>query len=263
MTGYALDNSWDKARRRLSLLEQQLDPMTKRRFLSLGLTQGATCLEIGAGGGSVARWLSEHVGPTGKVVATDINTALLENLSAPNLEAWQHDILAEDLPIGHFDFAHTRWLLHHLPDPEIAIDRMIASLKPGGWLLLEEVDFFPVHASHQSDYRDFMVALTDTVVKASGRDCFWARVLPEIVAKRGLAEMGGEGDFSLLRGGSPVSEFFSLTAEQMRERMLSSGAISAEKLDRALALLALPEFWAFGGGGIAVWGRRPAIMAPS
>ena len=43
---------------------------------------------------------------------------------------------------------------------------MISALRPGGWLLLEEVDFFPVHASDNSDYRDFMTALVNTVVRA-------------------------------------------------------------------------------------------------
>jgi hypothetical protein len=74
----------------------------------------------------------------------------------------------------------------------------------------------------------------------------------------GLQEVGGEGDFSVLRGGSPVAEFFTLTAEQMRERILASGDLSEARLDEALALLKSPDFWAFGGAGVAVWGRRPA-----
>jgi SAM-dependent methyltransferase len=257
MSGYALDNSWEKAKRRLALLEQYLDPMTKRRLGALGVREGSRCLEVGAGGGSIALWLSEEVGASGSVVATDINVALLQELSRPNLENRQHDILKEP-PEGLFDVVHCRWLLHHLPTPDVAIEHMVRALRPGGWLLLEEVDFFPVHASESSDYRDFMVALTDTVVKASGRDCFWARALPRIVAETGLVQIGGEGDFSLLRGGSPVAEFFTLTAEQMRDRMLESGALTADKLDRALRLLASPDFWAFGGGGVSVWGQRPS-----
>lgn len=100
-----------------------------------------------------------------------------------------------------------------------------------------------------------MVALTDTVVTASGRDCFCARALPQIVSKSGLSSVGGEGDFALIQGGSPMAEFFTLTAEQMRDRMISSGAIDAEGIDSALALLASTDFWAFGGGGVAVWGQ--------
>jgi ubiquinone/menaquinone biosynthesis C-methylase UbiE len=257
MTGYALDNSWGKAKRRLALLEATLDPKTKRRALALGLATGWRCLEVGAGGGSVALWLSEQVGEEGKVVATDINPTLLKKLERPNLESRRHDILNEPLPAGEFDLVHSRWILHHLPTPEIAIGHMISALWPGGWLLLEEVDFFPVHASHNQDYRDFMTALVNAVVKASGRDCFWARSLPEIVAKYGLSNLGGEGDFPLLRGGSEVAEFFVLTAEQMRDRMLEGQTIDADTMDRALSLLSNANFWAFGGGGVSVWGQSP------
>jgi hypothetical protein len=48
--------------------------------------------------------------------------------------------------------------------------------------MLEEVDFFPVHRSTSQLYVDFMVALTGNVVRASRRDCFWARSLPGLVA---------------------------------------------------------------------------------
>ena len=71
-------------------------------------------------------------------------------------------------------------------------------------------------------------------------------------------DVTGEGGFSLLQGGGEVAEFFVLTAEQMRDRMLESQAIDEAKLGRALALLADPAFWAFGGGEIAVWGRKTA-----
>jgi len=60
----------------------------------------------------------------------------------------------------------------------------------------------------------------------------------------------------VLQGGSPVAELFSLTAEQTRERIIKSGELSADRLDEALALLRSPDFWAFGGGGVAVWGQR-------
>jgi SAM-dependent methyltransferase len=258
MAEYALDNSWDHAKRRLSLLEQYLDPITKRRMVGLGLRQGMRCLEIGAGAGSIAVWLCEQVGPAGHVVATDINIQLLKDIARINLEVREHDIVVDAALGSNFDFVHSRWLLHHLPQPERAIQRMIEVVRPGGWLLLEEVDFFPVHTSTSQVYADFMVALTGSVVKASGRDCFWARTLPSLVAGMGLQQVAGEGDFSVLQGGSPMAEFFALTADQMRERILASGDMSAVKLDEALTLLKSPNFWALGGAGVAVWGRRPA-----
>jgi SAM-dependent methyltransferase len=257
-TGYALDNSWQNAKRRLELLEQYLDPITKRRIIGLGVGNGTRCLEVGGGGGSIARWLCQLVGPSGSVVATDINTRFLDDIDYPNFEARQHDILVDALPDAGFDFVHTRWLLHHLPDPEIAIRRMISALRPGGWLLLEEVDFFPVHTSSSPAYSEFMSALTATVVRASGRDCFWARELPGLVAQTELMNIAAEGDFSIMRGGSPTAEFFSLTADQMRERMIESKAQTREQIDHAQELLRSSDFWAFGGGGVAVWGQRPS-----
>jgi len=256
MAGYTLDNAWEQAKRRLSLLEQHLDPMTRRRMTTLGVSEGWRCLEVGGGGGSVARWLCAQVGATGHVTATDIDIRFLEQIHEPNLQARQHDITAEDLPIAQYDLVHTRWLLHHLPHPESAIERMVAALRPGGWLLLEEVDFFPVHTSTSQLYIDFMVALTGTVVAPSGRDCFWARALPALVANQGLANVNGEGDIAVLNGGSGIAEFFRLTGEQIRDTVINSGPLTAERFDAALALLADRAFWAFAGAGIAVWGQR-------
>ena len=118
------------------------------------------------------------------------------------------------------------------------------------------MDVFPVHTSSSQLYVDFMLALTANVAGASGRDCFWARALPGLVAGMGLRQVGGEGDFSVLQGGSPVAELFCLTAEQMRGRIVGSGELSADRLNEAPGLLKSPDFWAFGGGGVAVWGQH-------
>jgi SAM-dependent methyltransferase len=257
MEQYALDNAWDRARRRLALLAQHLDPMSQRRVLARGLQPGWHCLEVGGGGGSMAQWLCRQVGPTGQVTATDIDTRFLQEIDEPNLQVLQHDITAEELPAQHFDLVHVRWLLHHLPHPEQVLARLVSALRPGGWLLIEEVDFFPVHTSTSRLYIDFMEALTSTVVAASGRNCFWARALPALVAQQGLAEVGGEGDIPVLQGGSPLAAFFHLSGEQMRDKVLAARPMRAEDWDAALALLEDPNFWALAGATIAVWGRRP------
>ena len=87
-----------------------------------------------------------------------------------------------------------------------------------------------------------MVSLTGNVVRASGRDCFWARVLPGLVSGMGLRQVGGEGDFSVPQGGSPVAEFFSLTAEQMRERIIESESSVRTGLTKPLDFSSPPIF---------------------
>ena len=66
----------------------------------------------------MAEWLSTRVGPTGRVVATDIELRFLGRISAPNLEVRQHDILKDDLETSHYDLVHCRLLLMHLAEPE-------------------------------------------------------------------------------------------------------------------------------------------------
>ena len=71
---YALDNSAVEAVERFSALHELFDAGTIRHIEERGITRGWHCLEVGGGGGSIAAWLSRRVGPTGRVVVTDINT---------------------------------------------------------------------------------------------------------------------------------------------------------------------------------------------
>ena len=70
---------------RLRLVEEIYDPITIRHLGTIGVSKGWNCLEIGAGAGSMALWLANHVGPTRKVVATDIDLRFVSHLSVPNL----------------------------------------------------------------------------------------------------------------------------------------------------------------------------------
>lgn len=198
----------------------------------MGLGPGWHCLEVGGGGGTVARWLSAQVGADGRVVGTDIDTRFLEEIREPNFEAWKHDISIDDLPPGEFDLVHTRWLLQHLADPEAAIQRMIAAVRPGGWLLVEGMDFFPTHTSSSQLYIDLMVGLAGVIASSGGND-FGGRALPAMVAKQGLADVHAEGDFAILNAGHPMAEFFRLSTVQVRDRIVGSGAVSAAQFDAA------------------------------
>src|SRR6266508_3634523 len=100
---YLLDNAWHQARERLALLEEGLDPGTIRHLERLEVGPGWHCLEVGAGGGSIAAWLCERVGPTGRVVATDIDTRFVRALAYPRLETRQHNIVTDALEHGVFD----------------------------------------------------------------------------------------------------------------------------------------------------------------
>src|SRR5947208_12241052 len=140
MSKYIYDPTTEQERERLGALESVLDPGTIRVFETIGVSKTWRCLEVGGGGGSVTRWLCERVGPEGHVVATDLNTRFLEEIEAPNLEVRRHDVVAEPLDENTFDLVHSRDVLEHIPEREAVLDKMVAAVKPGGWLVAEDVD---------------------------------------------------------------------------------------------------------------------------
>ncbi|HZM84459.1 MAG TPA: class I SAM-dependent methyltransferase [Candidatus Limnocylindrales bacterium] len=42
--------------------------------------------------------------------------------------------------IAAFDVIHARAVLTHLPERDEVLARLVAALRPGGWLLIEDVD---------------------------------------------------------------------------------------------------------------------------
>ncbi|MBV9511428.1 MAG: class I SAM-dependent methyltransferase, partial [Caulobacteraceae bacterium] len=104
-------------------------------------------LEVGAGGGSVAAWLADRVGPTGAVLATDQRIDPMAGVTAPNLQVRVHDVVADPIDEAAYDLVHLRFVLQHLPDRAAVLRKLIAALRPGGWLLVEEADYGAFDAS--------------------------------------------------------------------------------------------------------------------
>src|SRR5262245_44267904 len=124
---YVLSHTADATEReRLALWEHIEDARSQRHLAALGIQTGWWCLEVGAGHGSIVRWLAAQVGSQGRVVATDINPRFLTALQWPNVEVRRHDIRTDPLEAGRYDLVHCRAVLSHLPDPPRALRRMVA-----------------------------------------------------------------------------------------------------------------------------------------
>lgn len=137
---YLLDNAWQQGRARLDAVEQFLDSGTIRTVEALEVVAGWRCLEVGAGDGSIALWLSRRVGASGNVIATDVDTRHLDALDkTDNLEVLRHDIVHDSLD-GDFDLIHARLLLEHIPS-EIVLSKLVHALARAGWLVIEALDY--------------------------------------------------------------------------------------------------------------------------
>src|SRR5579863_2257868 len=134
---YMLANKGKEAPIRFAALAAIYDPQTIRHLETLGVARGWRCLEVGAGDGTIAKWLVDRVGPTGHVLVTDVDTRFLEPLRGPTLDVCAHDIGSDPMPDAEFDLIHTRLVLMHVRERDAALARMVSSLKVGGWLLVE------------------------------------------------------------------------------------------------------------------------------
>jgi SAM-dependent methyltransferase len=261
--GYIAKDSPDAfERRRLAVLTQIADPITTRRLTGLGVGRGWHCLEVGAGDGSVARWLAERVGPEGRVVATDLNPRFLGGHRLPNLEVRRHHIVEEELEAAHYDLVHCRALLMHLPDPVVALQRLANAVRPGGWLLVEEADGFasfgaadPRHA-RTAEFDRCTRALWAAVKSSGTMDVDLGRRLPGLLDRLDFRDLGHEGVVVAARGGDPMAQFASMCDELLRERMVAAGALTPADFDEMGRAYDDRSFWFVGFTLFGAWGRR-------
>jgi SAM-dependent methyltransferase len=255
---YPLSNEWKGARERLSLLEAIRDPWTIRIFGKVGVTEGWHCLEIAAGGGSIAEWLCRQVGDSGHVVATDLEPRFLEAINASNLEVWRHDILHEPLPKRAFDLVHARAVLGFLPRPAETVSIMAAALKPGGWLVLEEGDI--VSAIPDPSMTTAAAALSkkgrDAMLNHLGYDGEYGRHLYHHVSMNGIGDVEAEGFVAMQIGGTPGARLWKVTLEQVGDQILKAGLLTLAELDDYRSLLESPAYRWFTPMMMSVWGRR-------
>jgi len=87
---------------------EAIHDVTMVRMMAFGVAEGWRCLEAGAGGGSIARWLCNEVGPDGVVEAIDLDPRFLEENPMPNLHVRRCDLTTEALPTSAFDTVHAR-----------------------------------------------------------------------------------------------------------------------------------------------------------
>ena len=261
-TDYLLDNADPRAERRFDALGHLFDARTIEYLAAIGVTPGWSCWEVGAGGGSVAEWLAGAVAPTGSVLATDLDLGRLSATAIPALTTKRHDVVHDEIPTGAYDLVHARLLLVHLPERETVLDSLVRSLRPGGWVVIEDFDnmFLDVGSAatpEQATVRKVALAFK-RLLQGRGADLAYARRLPDLLRARGLREVAGEGRIVFGIGGSPASRLAAANYTQVAEEMIRQNLCTSGELRSTLELLADPEFGVATHLLISAWGHRPS-----
>ncbi|HTC75094.1 MAG TPA: methyltransferase domain-containing protein [Edaphobacter sp.] len=258
---YTLDNAGREASARFAALAAMYDPVTIRHLEDRGVSSGWHCLEVGGGGGSIAAWLAARVGSTGRVLVTDIDPRFLESLHIPNLEVRRHDIVNDSLPEGAFDLVHSRLVLLHLPEREKALARMVAALKPGGWLVDEEFDassMLPNPVVNPGEVLLKTLTATRRVMEDRGADdSGFARRLFSRLRAHGLVNVAAEACIFMWDSGSPGASLLRANFDQLRSNMIDAGYITEEEFNQDIVRLNDPSFMMPSPIMWTAWGRVP------
>jgi len=256
-----------EGRERLRLLARIMRPTTLRLFDLAGIRPGMACLDVGCGGGDGAVELARLVGAGGRVVAIDTDPVKLDLARTEaaaqglgNVEFRQADVSGADFG-RDFDVVYARFLLTHLSDPAAALAAMRRALRPGGLLVVEDIDF----AGHFCDpdsvpFRRY-VELYTAVVRRHGGDPNIGPRLPRLLMDAGcegvrmnvVQPAATDGEVKLVNA---------VTMENIAESVVAAGLASAPEV-AALA----GELYAYARDPrtvmsiarvVQAWGRAPA-----
>ncbi len=228
---------------------------------------GWHCWEVGAGAGSVARWLAGRVGPTGSVLATDVDTTSISLGPLPNLSVQRHDVAADPLPGTGYRCIHARLVLGGLPGRSEALRRLASALDPGGWLVVEEFTLALAPLSEPATVDERLVHNVrsgfNELLRELRGDPAWARSLPGRLRELGLTEVGATTHRAVVRGGSTASVIERGHLRQVGEQLVAFGVASQEEVDRCVQLLGDPRLRLTMPPLVSAWGRRVDVAAVS
>jgi SAM-dependent methyltransferase len=263
--GYLLDNQQAEAGSRFDALSALFDPSTFRHMRAVGVRSGWRVWEVGAGSPSVPSWLARQVGPDGSVLATDIDTSWIDGPGGASetraFETRRHDVGTEPPPGLEFDLVHARLVLVHVPRRAEALAAMVAAVRPGGWLLLEEADpalqplVCPDEAGPEQALANKLKRGFRALMAGRDVDLAYGRTLPRRLRAAGLVD--GRSDAFFPMGGPACDALERATVEQIRDRLIAAGEATAAEVDAHLANVAAGRLDLATSPMISAWARKP------
>ncbi|SFL33383.1 Methyltransferase domain-containing protein [Gracilibacillus orientalis] len=249
---------------RLKSISETFDHVSFTYLKTRGLIEGGRYLDVGAGNGSIAKWLAEQPElRNGEVVAVDRDIRELQTQSLSqryeNLRIAEYDVTQneEGYPFGMFDMIHARLVLMHLRNRAEVLKKLTSWVKPGGWIILSDSLDLTTQNSNHEPYRKLMSVMWPKLKEVIGSDIEWAPTVPQRLRDTGFHNIGMEAYLPSLDNQSPSSVFWKKTWYQFRDELLKDPSINMDTLKRAEEILSNKDFTELSPGILTVWGKRP------
>lgn len=233
-------------------LEQKVDARAwVQRYLARYVRAGAEVLSVGCGPGTILREISA-LDASVKGTGIDISKERVEEAKQRNRGIAQLDFVRGDaqvmqFPSNRFDLVYSRMLLEYLKDKEGAVREMVRVCRPGGRVLLQDLDgqllwHYPEDLAVQSTAEKVVKALG-----ATGFDAFVGRKLFSFAYKAGLKQIRVQAECYHLIAGEIDPDIFKQwelkleIAGPQLARLLGSESEAREQARRFLEYLRRPD----------------------
>lgn len=245
MTHYIFEHHGDEPEfRRLQLLEVANDPTTIALLQETEIQSGWECLELGAGAGSILRWLGQRVGPSGLAVGVDKTIKYLQDFTSAPYQIFEGTFPEVDLA-QTFDLIHGRYILVHNQTDDEILRRMFSLLKPGGWALFEEPDFTSatlLNRDTENAHARVNRAMCQMFVNA-GLDPAYALSLPQKLEVSGFRVKRAQSIMHLCPGNSPMANVIGESARVLEAQYCQTGLCSPEDIQQYVRLSQDESYW--------------------
>jgi trans-aconitate 2-methyltransferase len=133
----------DLAARRLQVLAEVFAPASRAFLLDMTREKPELALDLGCGPGYTTRLLAETT-QCARAIGLDASeyfVALAVGKATEQIAFLRHDLTQTPFPTDPGDLLFCRMLLTHLQNPLAIIERWATQMRPGGLLLLDEVEW--------------------------------------------------------------------------------------------------------------------------
>jgi ubiquinone/menaquinone biosynthesis C-methylase UbiE len=220
-----------EGKRRLDLLGTITDHHTARFLDDLGVPQGISALDVGCGGGNVTLQIARRVGPSGRVVGIDFDLEVLEcarddakAAGLENVEFRTGDARAPDG--GPYDLVAARFVLCHLAGPERVLAALVAALRPGGLLMIEDTDFTGMFTIPGHPITTQAVDVYRETLRRGAGDADIGQRLPLLLRAAGLESVSVAAVQPILEG--EQRQLMASTLRMMKPHVIGRGVLTAD-----------------------------------
>lgn len=242
---------------RLRMIEELFDPTTIRHLERTGIGAGWRCLEVGAGAGSIMKWMAGVVGERGEVVAVDRNATHLHCVPIPQLQVIEgdlHDVQFDDT----FDLVHCRYVLIHNQSGDEMLQKLCNALKPGGFLVVEEPDFTSAKLlnGNADDAQQRVNNAICGLFEEMELDPAYGLTLPQKVVAQGLEIVEVDSRIHLARGGSLMARMMGASTTALADKYVATGEARKSDIQQYVQNTNDDKFWTIYYGTVSVVARK-------